>query len=280
VGAVRHARQPAPGAAGLDRARPPRRPSGPSATDDGPLLLSASPDWTGATPNAWGLREALIGFAVGLVLAGTAASIASGIVGYHAGDALPVAVTISDVGALWIGLAGAAVWASRRRGTSSLRRDFGFRIGSVWDLVGGAAVGLGTQYLLVPALYFPAEQLDSHLAHQLSAPAQRDTAAAHGLVPIVVLFAFLAIGAPVVEELFFRGLLLRGLLGRAPAAVAIVASGLLFALAHFEAVQFAGLAVFGVILGLLAWRTGRLGPGMAAHAAFNASAVLSLAHLH
>jgi membrane protease YdiL (CAAX protease family) len=281
MGPVRHARRPASGATGLDRARPSCRPAGPPATDDGPLLLTTPDDWTTAAPNAWGLREALIGFAVGLVLAGTAASIVSGIVGYHAGrDALPVSVTVSDVGALWIGLAGAALWASRRRGTSSLGRDFGFRVASVWDLVGGAAVGLGTQYLLVPALYFPAEQLDSHLAHQLSAPAQRDTAAAHGLVPIVVLFAFLAIGAPVVEELFFRGLLLRGLLGRAPAAVAIGASGLLFALAHFEAVQFAGLAVFGVILGLLAWRTGRLGPGIAAHAAFNASAVLSLAHLH
>jgi membrane protease YdiL (CAAX protease family) len=153
-------------------------------------------------------------------------------------------------------------------------------VASGWDLVAGAAIGLAAQYVLIPLLYLPAEQFDSHLAHQLSAPAQRDTAAAHGLVPIVVLFAFLALGAPVVEELFFRGLVLRGLLGRAPAAVAIVASGLLFALAHFEAVQFAGLAAFGVVLGLLAWWTGRLGPGMAAHAAFNAAAVLSLAHLH
>jgi membrane protease YdiL (CAAX protease family) len=281
VGYVCDARRRSSGAAGLDRARPPRRPPGSPATDDGPLLLSTREGWTGATPNAWGLPEAIVGFAVGLVLAGTAASIVSGIVGYHSGrGALPVAVTVCDVGALWIGLAGSAVWASRRRGTSSLVRDFGFRVGGVWDLVGGAAVGLGSQYLLIPALYFPAEQLDSHLAHQLSAPAQRDTAAAHGLIPIVVLFAFLAIGAPIVEELFFRGLVLRGLLGRVPAAAAIVVSGLLFALAHFEPVQFAGLAAFGVILGVLAWRTGRLGPGMAAHAAFNASAVLSLAHLH
>jgi membrane protease YdiL (CAAX protease family) len=216
------------------------------------------------------------------VLAAAAASIASGIVGYHGrpGQALPVAVTVSDVAALWIGLAGAAVWASRRRGTASLAADFGLRVASAWDLVLGAAVGLAAQYVLIPVLYLPAEQFDSHLAHQLSAPAQRDTAAAHGLVPVVVLFAFLAVGAPIVEELFFRGLLLRGLLGRAPVAVAVVASGLLFALAHFEAVQFAGLAAFGVVLGLLAWRTGRLGPGIAAHAAFNAAAVLSLAHLH
>jgi membrane protease YdiL (CAAX protease family) len=235
-----------------------------------------------AAANAWGLPEALLGFAAGLVLAGIAASVSSALVGYHAssGAALPVAVTVSDVSALWIGLVGAALWASRRRGTAGLAQDLGFRVGSVWDLVGGAAVGLASQYLLIPLLYLPFEQFDHSLAHQLGAPAHQDTAAAHGVVQIVVLFAVLAVGAPIVEELFFRGLLLRGLLARTPAAVAIVVTGLLFALAHFEAVQFPGLAAFGVILGLLAWWTGRLGPGIAAHAAFNAAAVLSLARLH
>ena len=53
----------------------------------------------------------------------------------------------------------------------------------------------------------------------------------------------------------------------------------MFALAHFEAVQFAGLAVFGVVLGVLAWRTGRLAPGIGAHAAFNAAAVIAVVHL-
>ena len=247
---------------------------------DVPGLLSRPSEV--APPNAWGLPEALVGFAVGLVLAGVAASIVAGAVGYHAGRgaAIPVAVTVTDVAALWIGLAGAALWGSRRRGTSSLARDFGFRIASAWDVVVGAAIGLACQYGLIPLLYLPAEQFDHHLAHQLSAPAQQDTAAAHGLVAIVVLLVFLALGAPIVEELFFRGLLLRGLLGRVPAAVAIVVSGLLFGLAHFEAVQFPGLAAFGIVLGVLAWRTGRLAPGIAAHAAFNAAAVISLARLH
>jgi membrane protease YdiL (CAAX protease family) len=235
-----------------------------------------------AAPNPWGLPDAVAGFAVGLVLAAVAASAASAVVGFHAGHgrALPVPVTVSDVAALWVGLVGAAVWATRRHGHSSLVEDFGLRVGSAWDLVVGAAVGLASQYLLIPLLYLPFEQIDHGLAHQLGGPAHQDTAAAHGLGPIIVLFVFLAIGAPIVEELFFRGLLLRGLLGRAPVAVAIVVTGLLFALAHFEAVQFPGLAVFGMVLGVLAWRTGRLGPGIAAHAAFNAAAVLSLARLH
>jgi membrane protease YdiL (CAAX protease family) len=57
-------------------------------------------------------------------------------------------------------------------------------------------------------------------------------------------------------------------------------SALCFALAHFEAVQFLGLACFGVVLALMAWRWERLGPSIAAHAAFNASAVVSITHLH
>jgi hypothetical protein len=96
---------------------------------------------------------------------------------------------------------------------------------------------------------------------------------------MVILLLLLAAGAPMVEELFFRGLVLRSLLGRTPVPVALVGSALLFALAHFEAAQFAGLAAFGVVLAVLAWRTGRLTPGIGAHAAFNTVAVLSVVHL-
>lgn len=206
----------------------------------------------------------------------------SSAVGYGdaSGSALPVSVTVADVFALWLGLVGAAVRASRTRGTGSLVRDFGLRVGSVWDIVAGIVIGLGSQYVLVPLLYLPFEQIDHHLAHELSAPAHQETSAAHDPFQLVVLFVFLALGAPLVEELFFRGLLLRGLLARVPTAVAIILTGLLFGLAHFEPVQFAGLALFGMVLALVAWRTGRIGPTIAAHAAFNAAAVISLAHLH
>jgi membrane protease YdiL (CAAX protease family) len=135
------------------------------------------------------------------------------------------------------------------------------------------------QYGLIPLLYLPFEHFDRHLSRQLSQPAQQDTAAAHNVGTAAVLVLLLAVGAPLVEELFFRGLLLRALLGRTPPSVAVVASALLFALAHFEAAQFAGLAAFGVVLAVLAWRTGRLTLGIGAHAAFNTVAVLSVVHL-
>jgi membrane protease YdiL (CAAX protease family) len=239
---------------------------------------------SGAAPAAhrWGLQEALFGFAAGIILSSVAAAVAGAVSSDPTGTgvALGLPVLVADLVGLWVALVAAAVLASRRHGTGSLARDLGLRIGRWWDLVVGAAVGLGCQYGLIPLLYLPFERADPTLAQRIAQPAQTDTGSAHTVGALIVLLVFLAVGAPLVEELFFRGLLLRGLAGRLPAPVAVVVTGLLFALAHFEAVQFAGLALFGVVLGVLAWRSGRLGPSVAAHAAFNAAAVVSSVHFH
>ncbi len=50
-------------------------------------------------------------------------------------------------------------------------------------------------------------------------------------------------------------------------------TGVLFGLAHAESLQLLGLAVFGVILSLVSYVTGRLGMNMVAHATFNLLAV-------
>lgn len=227
------------------------------------------------------LGIAAAGFAVGLILSSVGASIASAASGYRSGSGapLPVAVTVGSVAGLWVGLLGALTVARRRTGAASVARYAGLRVASLWDVLGGVVAGVASQYVLIPLLYLPAEAFDHSLAHQLAKPAQQDTAGVHGVAASVVLFAVLAVGAPIVEELYFRGLVLRGMTERYRPAVAVVVTALLFALAHFEAVQFAGLAAFGVVLGTLAHRLGRLGPSVAAHAAFNAAAVVSLLHL-
>lgn len=223
-----------------------------------------------------------MGFAAGLLISAVTAGIAEAVTGYSAASSapLPIGVTVADLLGLWAGLLGAVVAYTRLWGGRSLVTDFGFRVGAWWDLPLGAAVGLACQYALVPLLYLPFEQFDHHLAHQLGQPTTRDTGAIHSLGPAIVLFLFLAVGAPLVEELFFRGLLLRSLARAVSAPVAIVASGLLFGLAHFEAVQFAGLAAVGIVFAVLAWTTKRLAPSVAAHMAFNAVAVLTAVNLH
>jgi hypothetical protein len=57
---------------------------------------------------------------------------------------------------------------------------------------------------------------------------------------------------------------------------AVVLDGLLFGLAHAEWVQLAGLALLGVLLATMSYRTGRLGMNMVTHASFNLVAVLAV----
>jgi membrane protease YdiL (CAAX protease family) len=71
-------------------------------------------------------------------------------------------------------------------------------------------------------------------------------------------------------------LLQRSLARRFGPVVAVLGSAVAFGLAHFELLQLAALILFGVVLALLAERTGRLGPGIVAHATFNAATVLTL----
>ena len=114
---------------------------------------------------------------------------------------------------------------------------------------------------------------------RFSAPAQRLTGGSHGAGYAAIAVATV-VGAPFFEEVFFRGVLLRALArlfgrwgGWVGPTLAIVISGTLFGLAHAESLQLLGLAIFGVVLGIVSYRTGRLGMNMVAHASFNAVAL-------
>ena len=94
--------------------------------------------------------------------------------------------------------------------------------------------------------------------------------------PLVLLtFQALAGVTPLVEEIFFRGFVMGGLLPRLGPWRGIVASSLVFSGFHI----FTGVGVLvpvfltGVLLAWLYWRTGSLWPGIAVHAGQNALAV-------
>lgn len=100
----------------------------------------------------------------------------------------------------------------------------------------------------------------------------------------LLVFAVLAVTvAPVLEELLFRGLVLRGLMLRIGFWPAAAVSSAVFGLLHATAADASGLlvvltiSVLGVGLCLLARRTGRLGPGIGVHALHNAVAVAAVA---
>lgn len=197
----------------------------------------------------------------------------------HAGDEfsdLPFWLypTVSML-ALWIPTVGGLVWVSKRTLSGRMLQDFGLRF-RVVDLV-GIPVGIASQLAILRIVYWPLQQwFPGTFAEEEVERAARDLSdRAVGGWRVVLVLA-VVVGAPLVEELLYRGLIQGSLARRLPAAAAVVVGALWFAAAHMQAVQFIGLLVFGLVLGVCRQRTGRLGMGVLAHAAFNATSLVLL----
>jgi membrane protease YdiL (CAAX protease family) len=236
---------------------------------------------------------AVAGFVVGQLAATIFAFVAGAIEGKTAAQMQAIATqtvppewyVVSTLIGLWIGFIGAPWLASRTQGTRHFVRDLGLRFRWI-DLI-GIVIGIGGQYL-IDGGYSLYQSLFHHTFHNFNGPSQKLTGASHGTGFVVIAIATVLL-APAVEELFFRGLLLKALVrlftplqaaGRARAAgvvLAVIADGLLFGAAHGEWVQFAGLAGFGIVLAAVSYRTGRLGMNMVAHATFNLYAIIAIA---
>jgi membrane protease YdiL (CAAX protease family) len=183
--------------------------------------------------------------------------------------------TVGVVG-LWVGFVGVPVYVSRTFGTGRLSTDFGLRLGGPSDIGLGLVSGVGS-YLVIEGYTRLIRAAGDHAnfgheAQQLSG---------HGLgIGFVVFAATVVIGAPFAEELYFRGLTQPVLQRYLGGWAGLLVTSVFFGLAHAgsnpgEAIP--ALAFFGVVLGLLAWRTGRLGPGIVAHMTFNGITVVALA---
>ena len=217
----------------------------------------------------WGLGAAVIGWVGGLVCGSLLLGAWVVLTGRDATALSSVAV--AQVG-FWIGLLGAVIVTSRRGGTGNVADDFGLRFRAVDIIVGGLS-GFGAQVLVV-LLYLPFQSF--YDSKDLEQPARELADKAHG-VSFVVFALVIAIGAPVVEELFYRGLLLRSLQRYVATGPAVLISGFVFGATHFELLQLPALALVGVLFAVLAVRTGRLGPAIWAHIVFNATTVIALA---
>jgi membrane protease YdiL (CAAX protease family) len=251
--------------------------------DEGP------PPRTTGDAGSW-LVMAAVGFIGGQILSVVILSVVAAANGHSsdwaslAAEAVPPAwIVVGGLVGLWIGFLGAVFAASRWRGTGHVVADMGLRF-RPWDPVIGGVIGVLGQFVLLPLLYYPWEHVDPKLSHELQAPAKHLTGGFPG-VDLAVIAVLTVLVVPVVEELFFRGLVLKGFLrlfrgaGRVLGpALAVVSTGIVFGAAHGELLELLGLAAFGIVLSVMAYRFGRLGPNIFAHAAFNLVAILVIAY--
>lgn len=259
--------------------------TGGGRTDLPPVPATAREGWSWMLVAAVGFVVGQVASAVLLVVVAAANGHLHDVSRLAARPVPPAWVVVTGLAGLWTGFVGAVVFASRTTGTGSLVRDMGLRFEPV-DVLIGPLVGLVAQLVVLPLLYFPLEQLIPHLSQKLNQPAKHLTGGFPG-ADLAVIAVLTVVVVPVVEELVFRGLFLRGALrafaGAGPflgPALAAVLTGVVFALAHLEALQILGLAVFGVALSVMAYKLKRLGPGILAHATFNLVAVLAVAAVH
>jgi sodium transport system permease protein len=137
----------------------------------------------------------------------------------------------------------------------------------IWSL-GGAVLAVAMHaplaaLLLLLIKQFPGlqEQLENfkHLVRTIIGP---ETPLFNQLLALAVLPA-------ICEELMFRGFILSGLAQRLGVRRAIIVSSILFAFAHLSAFQFLPTLILGLILAMLATRSGSLLPGMVFHLIHN-----------
>ena len=183
------------------------------------------------------------------------------------GDLSPALVQLIAYSGAGVLVALTALWTLWRSGLVGMLRSTGLRPGAgwrqalpanlAWGVAGGLAAALvGTGYLAL-LRHFPLFQLDASATE----------------VPLGVLFALVAIAAPLAEEFIFRGLLFAGLRSTLPVVWAIPASAAIFALIH-PTVAIVPVFVVGCITALTYHRTGWLLAPILVHGIYNATLIL------
>lgn len=215
----------------------------------------------------WGLWDVLIGM-VGSMVVALGASVAL----FLAGASVAVQVIGGSV-APWAILAGWPILITWLRGNGP-RIDLGLRLtwrDTRWGVIGGVvalviavAVAMLTE-VFVPDLSSAAEDAATTLEEE------------SGFLAMLLFAVIVMVGAPVVEELFFRGLFFSALRKRGLGTVlTIVLTAVVFAAFHLEPERFIVLLPTGLILGWVRWRTGSTGASMLTHGIVNAPGAIAL----
>lgn len=189
-----------------------------------------------------------------------------------------LAVIAGSLLGVWAMYVLVVVPTARVKGANGVLRDLGLKA-PLRDAGVGFAFGLAARFALVPLIYevidatglLRDDQLD-----RLGEPAERIADLAEG-PSFLLLVLFVGIGAPIFEEILFRGFLQPAAIRRLGPALGIGLTSLVFGAVHLQLLQFPGLAAFGAVLGFVAYRTNALLAPITAHMLFNIVTLVVLA---
>ncbi len=178
---------------------------------------------------------------------------------------------VSQLLGIWMGMAMTVFIVQRQRPAFQWRSVFTFAVNDFQFILWG----IGLQFLVIWIYYLVHAGGSNGPSHKLLGGSSG--------AGLVLVSLCTAVGAPIVEETFFRGVLVRGLRAlvrlrseRATFVVVAVLDGALFAAAHAEWLQFPGLMAVGIVLASLFMWTRRLWPGIVVHMSFNTVAVIAV----
>ncbi|MGO8992608.1 MAG: type II CAAX prenyl endopeptidase Rce1 family protein [Polyangiaceae bacterium] len=157
---------------------------------------------------------------------------------------------------------------------SSIRDVLGVRDVSVLAVTLAAAVGA----LLYPGL----SMIDDAVTKRFPVPAEESDLveklmSVTSLRERLVLFASIVLVIPLCEELFFRGVLFRGLRRGRPEGLAVLGVAALYGFSHGDIRSLPTSLVIGLVTAWLRGRSGSLVPSVFAHVAFYAVPLVPMA---
>jgi membrane protease YdiL (CAAX protease family) len=223
---------------------------------------------------AWGLPDFLLCWLAGGVVANL---VALPVAGQRFDQIDPIYKFGVLLPAQQVALLLALLFVSRVKGRRSLRADFGLQVrradGRALLTGAGLEIVLAASVIPLLALNDGGQERQQLLL---------DLGRTQGFLPIALFVVGAVVMAPLVEELLYRGLLLRALLRRMGPGPAVFISALVFSAVHFlggdaDALQFLpAIAGLGLVLGVVAVRSGSLSLPILIHAGFNLTTTLLL----
>ena len=211
--------------------------------------------------------------AVALSIVLTSSSVTGG-EGNAADNPTTLVLALSALG-LWLPFVFMLRWVAHRAGTD-LRTYFGLRFAKTdWF---GIPLGIFCQVVLMNVVNWPLNRWwpNTFNPQRIETRARDMVDAAHGAW-FILLALVVVVGAPLVEELVYRGFIQSGLQAQLGSTWALIITAAWFTVVHLEPIEFPGLFAFAIVLGLCYRRTQRLGLSMVTHLAFNATGLLLVA---